>query len=162
MHTTVGYDPAPSSEGRAPLNRHASRAPCTSTRTASNSNATDVDHPETPTSPPPCTDALKLRPHQETCPEPHRDAPNDGSAKIGVSPTGAGKTGFVSLLEQLQSLSGNRKANRSLVVFNASVRTTGGGSAMGTVFRDWAAEIEQRARYTTPGFTNLCVIFLSI
>ena len=110
------------------------------------------------------TSALKLRPYQETCLESCLDALKDGSTKIGVSlPTGAGKTVvFVSLLERLQALSGDRKATRSLVIVNSVELAQQAADQARRIFPHWTVEIEQGARHTASGLADVCVMVTSI
>jgi len=94
---------------------------------------------------------LKLQPYQETYLGSCIDALREGSTKVGISPpTRAGGTlvAFVSLLERLQGLPGNPKANRSLVVVN--------NIKLARQTEDQALEIEQGVRYTAAGIAGLC------
>lgn len=110
------------------------------------------------------TNALKLRPYQETCLESCLSALKDGSTKIGVSlPTGSGKTVvFVSLLERLQALSGDPQATRSLVIVNSIELARQAADQARNLFPHWTVEIEQGARYTASGLADVCVVLIFV
>ena len=110
------------------------------------------------------TNALKLRPYQETCLESCLDALQQGSTKIGVSlPTGAGKTVvFVSLLERLQGFPGNSQATRSLVIVNSIELARQAADQAQKFFPHWTVEIKQGARHTASGLADVCVVFVLV
>ena len=129
------------------------------TFTRTTSNAIETTRPGVPHIRRAHISALKLRPHKETCLGSCLDAPNDGSAKIGVLlPTGAGKTMvFMTFLERLQALSGNPEATRSLVIVNSVELVRQVADQAWKLLPYWAIEIEQGARYTASGFASVRV-----
>ncbi|OCH96088.1 P-loop containing nucleoside triphosphate hydrolase protein [Obba rivulosa] len=105
------------------------------------------------------TNAVVLRPYQESCIDACLDALREGSTRIGVSlPTGSGKTTvFISLLSRIDPLEKCPKASQALIIVNSIELALQAAAQTEKLCPEWSVEIEQGQKHQASGRADVTV-----